>query len=50
LMLAQAQDLVALRNYTWLLLPGLFLFIAILAFNLFGDALRDAFDPRSLGH
>ncbi|HNR62509.1 MAG TPA: ABC transporter permease [Thermotogota bacterium] len=50
LMLSQAQDLVALRNYPWLLLPGLFLFIAILAFNLFGDALRDAFDPRSLGH
>jgi peptide/nickel transport system permease protein len=50
LMLAQAQDLVALQNYPWLLLPGLFLFVAILAFNLFGDALRDAFDPRSLGH
>jgi ABC-type dipeptide/oligopeptide/nickel transport system permease subunit len=27
--------------------PGLALFITVLAFNLFGDGLRDAFDPRS---
>jgi len=26
--------------------PGLAISIAVLAFNLFGDALRDAFDPR----
>lgn len=49
LMLSQAQNLNALQNYPWLLLPGAFLFFAILAFNLFGDAIRDAFDPRSLG-
>ncbi len=49
LMLSQAQNLTALQNYPWLLIPGAFLFFAILAFNLFGDAIRDAFDPRSLG-
>jgi peptide/nickel transport system permease protein len=27
--------------------PGLAIFITVLAFNLFGDGLRDAFDPRS---
>jgi peptide/nickel transport system permease protein len=28
-------------------LPGLAIFVAVLAFNLFGDGLRDALDPRS---
>jgi peptide/nickel transport system permease protein len=32
---------------TYLLAPGLALFIAVLAFNLFGDGLRDALDPKS---
>jgi ABC-type dipeptide/oligopeptide/nickel transport system permease subunit len=27
--------------------PGLAIFITVLAFNLFGDGLRDALDPRS---
>jgi ABC-type dipeptide/oligopeptide/nickel transport system permease subunit len=26
--------------------PGLSIFLTVLAFNLFGDGLRDAFDPR----
>jgi len=50
LMLAQAQDITVLQHYPWLLIPGAFLFAAVLTFNLLGDALRDAFDPRSLGH
>jgi peptide/nickel transport system permease protein len=32
---------------TYLLWPGLVLFITVLAFNLFGDGLRDALDPKS---
>lgn len=28
------------------LLPGLAIFLAVLAFNLIGDGLRDALDPR----
>jgi len=31
----------------YLFLPGLAIFIAVLAFNLFGDGLRDALDPKS---
>jgi peptide/nickel transport system permease protein len=31
----------------YLVLPGLAIFISVLAFNLFGDGLRDALDPRS---
>jgi ABC-type dipeptide/oligopeptide/nickel transport system permease subunit len=27
--------------------PGLSIFVTVLAFNLFGDGLRDALDPRS---
>jgi peptide/nickel transport system permease protein len=27
--------------------PGLFLFATTLAFNLVGDGLRDAFDPKT---
>lgn len=33
--------------YWYLLFPGLALLITTLAFNLFGDGVRDAFDPRS---
>jgi ABC-type dipeptide/oligopeptide/nickel transport system permease subunit len=29
-----------------LIAPGVFLVITVLAFNLLGDGLRDAFDPR----
>jgi ABC-type dipeptide/oligopeptide/nickel transport system permease subunit len=31
----------------YLMVPGFAIFITVLAFNLFGDGLRDAFDPRS---
>ncbi|BCJ47117.1 peptide ABC transporter permease [Actinoplanes ianthinogenes] len=31
----------------YVLIPGLAIFALVLAFNLFGDALRDALDPRS---
>ncbi|MPZ82219.1 MAG: ABC transporter permease subunit [Actinophytocola sp.] len=40
----------AVRYYTlphFMLWPGLAIFITVLAFNLFGDGLRDALDPRS---
>ncbi len=32
---------------TYLILPGLAIFISVLAFNLLGDGLRDALDPKS---
>lgn len=35
------------RNYPWqIFFPGMFIFITILAINLFGDGLRDALDPK----
>jgi peptide/nickel transport system permease protein len=30
--------------------PGLFIFLTVMAYNLVGDGLRDAFDPRRLVH
>lgn len=32
---------------TYLFAPGMAIFLAVLAFNLFGDGLRDALDPKS---
>jgi peptide/nickel transport system permease protein len=29
----------------WLLMPALFVIVAVLAFNFLGDGLRDAADP-----
>ncbi|ANQ54294.1 peptide ABC transporter permease [Thermosipho affectus] len=49
LMMARAQDIYVLQNAPWLLIPGIFIFVTVLAFNFVGDGLRDAFDPRALG-
>ena len=36
-----------IQEYPWLpLFPGIAIFITVLGFNLFGDGLRDALDPR----
>ncbi|WP_293912905.1 ABC transporter permease [Deinococcus sp.] len=44
---ARREGFQTLNLYPWLLLPGLFLVITILAFNFFGDALRDAADTQT---
>ncbi len=46
-LLQEAQNLESLRHYPWLLTPALFIAVAVLAFNFFGDGLRDAADPYS---
>ena len=46
-MIADARDLSQLRGAPWTsLFPGLAIGAAVLGFNLVGDALRDALDPR----
>jgi peptide/nickel transport system permease protein len=45
-MLAAAQNLEVLTQYTWILAPGYFIFATVLAFNFLGDGLRDALDPK----
>lgn len=48
LMLKDAQQSTELVEHPWLIAPGVMVFLAVLAYNLFGDALRDAADPRSV--
>jgi peptide/nickel transport system permease protein len=45
-LLTAASNLPTLILSPWLLFPGLFIIVAVIAFNLFGDGLRDALDPR----
>lgn len=46
-MIADARDLSQLRDAPWTsVFPGLAIGITVLSFNLLGDALRDALDPR----
>ena len=48
-MIADGRDLYQLRHAPWTsLFPGLAIGAAVLGFNLLGDALRDALDPRAL--
>jgi peptide/nickel transport system permease protein len=50
LMLSSAQAFVGVTGLTdrwWIFIPGIFIFISVLAWNLLGDGLRDAFDPKS---
>ncbi len=44
-LLKQAQNIRTVALYPWLLIPGLFIIITVLAFNFLGDGLRDAADP-----
>jgi ABC-type dipeptide/oligopeptide/nickel transport system permease subunit len=48
---AMLADAVTNQYYSidpeYILVPGLAIFIAVMAFNLLGDGLRDALDPRS---
>lgn len=44
-LLQQAQDVIVITNYPWLLLPAVFVVSAVILFNFIGDGLRDAADP-----
>jgi peptide/nickel transport system permease protein len=46
-LLQEAQNLQTVALAPWLLTPGLVVIVAVLAFNLVGDGLRDAADPYS---
>ena len=47
-MLKDAQEAPILKRNPWLVMPGVFVFIAVLAYNFLGDGLRDAADPRAV--
>ena len=44
-LLQEAQNVQAVVLAPWLFIPGIFVIIAVLAFNFMGDGLRDAADP-----
>lgn len=46
-LLKESQHIRVLANAPWILIPGIFVVITILAFNFVGDGLRDAADPYS---
>ena len=46
-LLAQAEDVQNLARYPWILIPGVFIFLAVMSFNFLGDHLRDRLDPSN---
>lgn len=44
-LLQGGQNIQAVASSPWLLLPGVFVVVVVLAFNFLGDGLRDAADP-----
>ena len=44
-MLQETQKVVVIASYPWLLWPAAAVIVVVLAFNFFGDGLRDAADP-----
>ncbi len=48
-MLNQARSVRVLTSFPWMLFaPGTAIFVTVMAFNFFGDGLRDALDPRKV--
>ncbi|MEO0819836.1 MAG: ABC transporter permease [Pseudomonadota bacterium] len=46
-LLQQAQSIRAIEQTPWLFIPAVFVVVAVLAFTVIGDGLRDAADPYS---
>ena len=47
-LLTAATNIGAIELHPWILVPGIFIVISVLAFNFMGDAVRDAVDPYSI--
>jgi len=47
-LLNAATNVGAIEQHPWILVPGLFIVVSVLAFNFMGDAVRDAVDPYSV--
>jgi len=46
-MLSDAMNISDIKFHPWILIPGFFIFITVMAFNFLGDGLRDSFDPKA---
>jgi peptide/nickel transport system permease protein len=49
-LLREAQNIRTIEQAPWLFIPAVFVVLAVLAFTLIGDGLRDAADPYSSSH
>jgi peptide/nickel transport system permease protein len=49
-LLREAQNVRTIEQAPWLFIPAVFVVVAVLAFTLIGDGLRDAADPYSSSH
>ncbi len=45
-LLSAAMNVSDIQYHPWILIPGLFIFLVVMAFNFVGDGLRDALDPN----
>ncbi len=45
-LLSDAMGIAQIRFHPWVLIPGVFIFVTVMAFNFLGDGLRDALDPK----
>lgn len=45
-MLSDAMHISDIKYHPWILIPGIFIFLSVMAFNFVGDGLRDALDPN----
>jgi len=48
-LLSEAMQIGQLPFRPWVLWPGVFISLTVMAYNVLGDGLRDAFDPRAQG-
>ena len=44
-LLTDAMAIVHIKLHPWMLIPGVFIFITVMCFNVVGDTLRDSLDP-----
>lgn len=44
-LLSEALNIAHIQFHPWILIPGIFIFLTVMAYNLLGDGLRDALDP-----
>lgn len=45
-LLSAAMNVSDIQYHPWILVPGIFIFLSVMAFNFVGDGLRDALDPN----
>ncbi|MFH1504110.1 MAG: ABC transporter permease, partial [Candidatus Omnitrophota bacterium] len=45
-LLSSAMGIVNIRLFPWILIPGIFIIITVVCFNVLGDKLRDILDPK----